>query len=108
MVALHDSSTPTLALNTPDDLGSAIAAAMVTSLWVNCENIVGADVLHIRVLLDSDLVDDYVITGQTRGPVKWFRTAPVETDGGLSLVYQLEQTAGTGRAVAWRILQIDA
>lgn len=108
MATLVDSASPTLALDTPDDLGSPITTAGSFVLAVDLTNVVGGDVLRVTVLLDSKVWDQWDIAGLNKGPTAWRDTRPYAIDGGLALVFRLEQTDGTGRTVPWRILRIDA
>lgn len=108
MVASNSNGSQTCTISTEHTLAT-ITSAGVYQLWLDTNALAADDVLEVRQYVKVDGTNSRLVDMWTVGPLvktsKAFDPYPVAIT--TEIKYTITQTAGTGRAIPWRVLQID-
>lgn len=107
-VASNQSGSQTATISTEHNLGSAITAAGVYVLVVDCNAMVNGDVLELRAKTkaksgSTQRLAYFATYAHAQGELNKYSVPIPVTD---ELQFTLKQTAGTGRAFDWNILSL--
>lgn len=105
-VASNQSGSQTAIIGTEHTLGTAITAAGIYQLVVDCTNMVAADVLELRIYTkcksgSTERLAFYATYSNAQNELNKY-SVPLPAD--VSFKATLKQTAGTGRVFDWNIL----